>query len=447
MAIFYVVTTTTFGRYEREFRHREMETRIEKFVNIITSNGNGKGSFEDIKKNFDKYSQIAGFHLEIVNPQGEIIAHSREPGPRPRPSEHIKLQPGDLDTLREGKKISRIMDERGGDHRLMYTVYPIFQRGEFQGGLISMNPVGPPRHFNQMAFNSLLGASIIALVVAFFLSSHFSYPIKKMEQAARSLARGDFSHKINLNRKDELGYLADAFDDMSSRLKKNIENRMKMMGDISHELGTPITTIQVSAEAMYDGLVDTQEGRKNYLKSILNQTRRLTYLISDITELSKFEAGEIRLEETSFFVAEPVRRAVESVEIIVKNNEMTIESEIEDENMKAKGDPERILQAIQNLINNSIQHNAAGTNVKASVSRDNKGVRFSVEDNGRGIPPEEIESIFDRFHKVDKARTIGKSGSGLGLAIVREILESHNSEIKVQPLEKGVRFYFYLPSA
>jgi two-component system sensor histidine kinase ResE len=220
---------------------------------------------------------------------------------------------------------------------------------------------------------------------------------------------------------------------------------MKLMGDISHELNTPLAAIRVNTEAILDGVVSGEEDKTKKLNSILNQTKRLSYLVDDLLELAKFETGEVSLVTEPFLIMETVSRAVETSEILAqkKNDRIIIDSE--NENLKALGDARRITQVITNLVNNAIHHNPEGIEIKITVSESPTQVTVSVEDSGTGIPKEELEDIFRRFHKVDRSRTRRESGSGLGLAIVKEIIESHNTTIKVESEEsKGTKFTFSL---
>lgn len=446
-AISYILTTATFRTIRIKERQMEIEMRVERIARIICESCKGDDKIENIKGKFKEIARISGIPLQLLNPGGKVVAFSRSSHPRFRQIKNINLQPFEMRKLREGKKFSSTRYYGENRKKLHYFICPIYREGDFKGSLVTAVPLGLPSGFAIMLLNSVLIATIIAFILAVFMSRSFTRPIRRMGEAARSMAQGDFTHKMKLNRKDELGILADAFDEMSSQLKKNIESRMKLMGDISHDLSTPLTTIRASAEAIHDGVIDTEEGRNRYLESILNQTRRLSFLINDITELSKFEAGEVKINKTLFDVMEPVQRAVESAGFLARKKDMQIEIFIEDENLQALGDAEKILQAIQNLINNAVQHNPPGTKIRISATKEEKKVLFSVEDNGQGIPEEEIENIFDRFHKVDKARTSGDSGSGLGLAIVEEILKAHGEEIFVTSSHKGSRFFFYLPGA
>lgn len=274
-------------------------------------------------------------------------------------------------------------------------------------------------------------------------------PIRTMEEKAAKITTGDFSTKLDIDRKDELGALAQALNEMSKNLEKNIKGKMRLMADISHELRTPLATIQGCSESLIDGVVEDEEEKKEYLQNIIAQTRKLSLLIDDLMELSRFESGEIKVEKKPFPPGEIIKRAIQSASLLARKKGITLESSIPDEKIMVSGDPDRMLQAIQNLVNNSVIHSPQGTLVQVSARQQGKEVVFSVKDNGPGIPEEHLGYIFDRFYKVDRARTSkdASTGSGLGLAIVSEIIKAHNSSVMVKSSPRGTNFYFSLPIA
>lgn len=333
--------------------------------------------------------------------------------------------------------------------KMRYIVQPFKIADGTKLLLLTIHPAGPPQPSNEkvsyVLLQSFLIAGFVSIAAAIILSWLIVKPIKKMEDAAYNISRGDFSTKMNFSQNDELGALAAAFDSMTAELEKNINGRMKLMGDISHELNTPLAAIRVNTEAILDGVISNEEDRNKKLTAILNQTIRLSYLVDDLLELAKFETGEVHLIIDTFPVMETVTRAVETAEGIAQKKNDKILIYTENEFAKAMGDPRRISQVLINLVNNAIHHNPAGIEIKISITETTDKVVFSVEDNGVGIPKDELAEIFRRFHKVDRSRTRHDSGSGLGLAIVKEIIEAHNTNIKVESaMRKGTKFSFAL---
>ncbi len=363
----------------------------------------------------------------------------------PRPP--IQLSSEEIAKLKNAEAFSNFGNK---NHQQFYSVYPLYKDGKFSGAIMTAMQFGggppPPmkRRFDNLLIRSTIIAVIIVSLAAFFIAGSFTKPISSMMEAVNKMSRGDFSYRINSKRDDEIAILSNAFDEMSIKIEKSIKGRMQLIADISHELMTPLASIQGCAEALIDGIVKDKEKTDKYLHIILNSTRRLALLKNDLSELSKFEYRQVKITWQSFSIIYPISRAIESVQIISDEKNDKISTDIPDENLTVVGDKDKILQVIQNLLNNAVQHNPEGTSIIISAERKDDTVTISVQDDGLGIPECEMENVFERCYKVDKSRTKGESGSGLGLAIAREIIEAHGSKIKLESSGKGAKFSFTL---
>jgi len=419
---------------------------------IVTRNIQGGKLNDPMNLSRAEMEAISGFAVQVVNLDGNPLY---SPGIDTGAS--IELSAEQRREIGQGGQVAAFGE---GSH---FNAFPLKSDQQVVGAIIvyrkpmphpppGQGPPPPPPNENAltMAFRififGFLPPAVVALIIALISARGFTGPIRSLEKAAGRLAEGDFSQSLDLNRNDEVGNLAKAFDTMAAKLKSNAEGRKRLMEDITHELNTPLNAILVFSEAMQDGIINDPEGRKKYLNLIIKEIGQLSFLINDITELSKFEAGDVRLNPSPFRAADPINQAIESARTLAAQKEIQISSRIPDPGMGAYGDAERILQVIQNLLNNAIVHNPPQTRITVSTVQSGKEVIFSVEDNGRGIPAEDINQIFDRFYKVDKARSRNQSGSGLGLAIVKRILEAHHSGIFVESLRPGTRFFFSLPA-
>jgi signal transduction histidine kinase len=242
-----------------------------------------------------------------------------------------------------------------------------------------------------------------------------------------------------------LGFLARTIDEMSEKLRLYIENKSKMLGFISHELNTPLACIQANTELLKDGMIDSADEQQRYFDLILGQIERLGFLINDVRELSKLETKESRFYKIQFYVYDLLEEVLQSIEFLSASHNASVKLIVDDKELMAYGDPERIFQVVQNLIKNAVLHNNPGVSINVSGKKEENSVCFTVEDNGKGIPEEEIKHICERFYKVDKARTLGKSGMGLGLAIVKEIIQSHGEDIRISSIKNSTKFWFNLP--
>ena len=224
-------------------------------------------------------------------------------------------------------------------------------------------------------------------------------------------------------------------------------NRNEFLGNVTHELRTPIFAIQLSLETLLDGAVNDEKVNKDFLKRALNQTTRLTELVDDLIEISRLEAGT-KISRRYFEINRFVFNIVNELLDLSQKNKVNIlvDSEV-NEKTQVFGDEERLKQVIVNLIDNAIKYTNEDGKIIIKIVKVDKEINISISDNGVGIPKEDLPRIFERFYRVDKTRSRDMGGSGLGLSIVKHILELHNSPIKVESEEgKGTRFEFNLPS-
>ena len=224
-------------------------------------------------------------------------------------------------------------------------------------------------------------------------------------------------------------------------------NRNEFLGNVAHELRTPIFAIQLSLETLKDGAINDQDVNTQFLEKAFRQSNRLKELVDDLINISRLEAG-MKLSKRYFSINNLIRETINELSGIVSNKNITLilDNEISD-NIQVFADSERIKQVLINLIDNSVKYTLEKGSITIKTKGSDKSVLITVEDTGLGIPKEDLPRIFERFYRVDKTRSRDMGGSGLGLSIVKHILELHNSQIKVESeTDKGTKFEFNLPS-
>lgn len=222
-------------------------------------------------------------------------------------------------------------------------------------------------------------------------------------------------------------------------------NRNEFLGNVTHELRTPIFAIQLSLETLIDGAIEDKSVAEDFLNRAINQTYRLKDLVDDLINISKLEAG-MKMSKRYFRVNDMIKKTIDDLQGIAKKKNISIEFNQGSSNgVSVFGDEERLKQVMINLIDNAVKYTNAEGIIKVSTELKPKEVIISVEDNGVGIPKADLPRLFERFYRVDKTRSRDIGGSGLGLSIVKHILEVHKSQIKVESEEnKGTRFEFNL---
>ena len=218
------------------------------------------------------------------------------------------------------------------------------------------------------------------------------------------------------------------------RLKRLEDYRREFLGDVSHELKTPIFTIAGFAESLLDGALEDERVNRRFVEKILRNAGRLDALSKDLTEISRIETGELSMRLTYFHLGPLVQEVVEALEVTASERRVRLDAHVPATLPPVLGDRDRVRQVVQNLAENALKYNNPGGRVELTarlLPRDGD-VRFAVVDDGLGIPKEVIPRLTERFFRVDKSRSREQGGTGLGLAIVKHILEAHSQQLTVE---------------
>ena len=281
-------------------------------------------------------------------------------------------------------------------------------------------------------------AAIVALAIAYYLTR----PLKRLTAAARTVADGDLTHRVDPAGPLEVRRLGDAFNEMAGSLAESEELRRRLVADVAHELRTPLTSLRAQAEGIAEGVLAPDPAR---LASLADDTRQLSRLVDDLQELSAADAGNLsyRMEPTDLAEiarAEAARagaRAREGVEVVC---DCAVP-------LPVTGDDGRLAQVLRNVLDNALRHTDAGTiTVRCAI----EGARAFVEvtDTGEGIPRADLPYVFERFYRADAARARDTGGSGIGLAVSRRIVEDHGGEVFARNgVTGGAVVGFFVPLA
>lgn len=277
----------------------------------------------------------------------------------------------------------------------------------------------------------------------------------RVDQKIRKL----YHNVFNLNRYREasipeyIDEISEQVDLISQQKVKEIDTlterenyRREFLGNISHELKTPLFSIQGFLLTLIEGGIEDQNIRYKYLNRINKSVERLGYITKDLDMISELESGKIQITPKPFNIVAVTQEVFDLLEIKAQKQGITLKFDKEYHNVKVIGDLERIQQVMVNLIVNAIKHcHKENTTVTVSFKNQNQNIQIAVRDNGQGISQEEQQRIFERFYRIDKSRNRQKGGSGLGLSIVKHILGAHGEKIYVESrLNDGSTFYFHL---
>jgi signal transduction histidine kinase len=268
---------------------------------------------------------------------------------------------------------------------------------------------------------STAGTAALALLLAFALSGRILRPVGELTAAAHRMRQGDLDVRVTPRGDDEIARLARAFNEMAERLGQIERTKRQMVGDVAHELRSPVTNLRCGLEAIQDGLVAPDRDRIDALHS---ETLLLQRLIADLQDLALADAGGLALERQAVDVAEIVRRAVGP-----DPGGARVQATIEPGAARITADPGRLEQMLRNLISNARRHTPPDGRIDIRAARHGAHVRIEVADTGCGIPAEHLPHVFERFYRADPSRDRATGGAGLGLAIVRRLAEAHGGTV------------------
>ena len=318
------------------------------------------------------------------------------------------------------------------------------------GSLLALvgRPLDPSRRMNRLLANLAL-ASLATLVLAFaggyWLADRAMRPVRAITRAAREIGETDLHRRLDLGGQDELGELADTFDQMLARLQAAFERQRQFTADASHELRTPLTIVGLEADRALSGKRSLAEYERS-LGVIRSENQAMTRLVNDLLTLARMDAGQAALHFEPLDLSDVALEVVERLAALAERSRVTLcASELPE--LRVRADRQYLTQMISNLVENAIKY-AGGEGKKVCVETGQRpvdGVDLAwvrVVDNGAGISPEHLPHLFDRFYQVDKARSRGAqaeeeldaaqpSGSGLGLSIVQWIARAHGGEVSV----------------
>jgi signal transduction histidine kinase len=331
------------------------------------------------------------------------------------------------------------------DDRL-FAARPITRNGRLLGVLrMSISLEQFQRQFCTVVVTvvvTLILTFLLCALISEWLARNIARPIQAMSNFAIHLGRGHLGEKLNIQQNDELGELATELNRMSERLASLDKERRAFLANVSHELRTPVSNVFVTLEALESGADEEPELRRRFMQTALDETKRLSLLIKDLLDLGRLEAGVTPLEQQPLNLRDLIERAVRAMESRMLSKGVGISIDVP--GVQIQGDPERLLQAFLNLLDNAIKHAVPDSQVFVSGRIEGVQIVLQIRDTGLGISESDLPHIFEQFYTADRSRK--GSGTGLGLAIARRIVEAHGGTITASStVGKGATFTIRLP--
>jgi two-component system OmpR family sensor kinase len=288
---------------------------------------------------------------------------------------------------------------------------------------------------------------VVSLALAWLLARWISAPLRRLSRAARQVAAGDLEVQITPAGPQEARDVATAFNHMVAEVRKSQRVQRDFVANVSHELKTPLTSIQGFAQAIQDGTASDTQGRAHAAQVIYDEADRLRRLVEALLDLARLESGQSNLVMGPVDLGALLSRVADQQAVVAAKRGIQIVREWHPELPGLIGDGDRLAQVFINLFDNAVRHSPEGGRVAIQARVHGGWCSVSVTDHGPGISPQDQPRVFERFFKVDKARSGGEGrGTGLGLAISREIVIAHGGRIQVESsLGQGSRFVVELP--
>jgi signal transduction histidine kinase len=295
----------------------------------------------------------------------------------------------------------------------------------------------------------LLGLAL-AVVLAWLVSRWVARPVQRTAAAARAVAEGDYDQQIEPSGPDEVQALGRAFNQMARQVKAGQQAQRDFVANVSHDLKTPLTSIQGFSQAMLDGTATEGEANRRAAEIIHREAERMRRMVDDLLLLARIDAGQMQLEQRPIEIGELLASCVARLEPRAAEKEVELALQIPPEGLpRVTGDGDRLMQLFANLLDNALKHTPVGSQVAVEGSGGQGRVQVTVSDTGPGIPADELPRIFERFYQVDKSRTRSPAeGVGLGLAIAQELAHAHGGWITAESeVGVGTNFTVNLPAA
>ncbi len=300
----------------------------------------------------------------------------------------------------------------------------------------------------------IIATLLLVLLASFYYSRQIARPLLRINRTARQMADLDFSEKIPITTKDEIGDLSRSINELSERLhshilrlqqdidkEKQLEyTRKEFISGVSHELKTPLSVIQSCLSILKDGVVSHK--RDHYFAAMEDEVRRMDLLIADMLELAKYESGTYKMDVGSFYINIVIERVCTKLTPDIQAKRLFLNTSLK--SVEVEGNERRIEQVIVNFLTNAIRYTPDRESILVTTSEERDIVQICIENKGAHIPDEQLEKIWERFYRGEPSRHRSTGGTGLGLAISKKILEMHGVAYGVINTSDGVLFYFHM---
>lgn len=393
----------------------------------------------------------AGGWAQVLDASGREIAAVSAPADRRTAYTPAELAALTQDSRTASYQMRPVNGSDGTALGILVLSVPKQERGVFSLNLPPLALQAFGRYFLSGFLMAVLAAVLLSLAAGFWYARRLARPLARLSGELTAAAAGDFSHRIPEAGKDEFAALAGAYNHLVEQLQtaerertRLEEARRDLVANISHDLRTPLTSIQGFTERLADESTPEPE-RRRYAEVVATRIQELDGLLGDLLELSRLQALPV-VRRQPLDLAELFREQVIARMPEIEQANLTLDVDLPDDLPPVAADGHLIARALQNLLTNALRHGDGASRLTVSAARSGDGVALRVADDGPGIPAADVPMLFERYYRGTSATARHSSGSGLGLAIVRQIAESHGGRISVKTADgQGTAFILWLP--
>jgi two-component system OmpR family sensor kinase len=448
--------------FQIRLAYTNLIAKIGPTTRLVRELARGGSTPEEIGAQLKEQAQQDGTRIFVLTPQGKVLADTEDKliGQQLQVPTRETQREGPLPYLRgqlvtpDGESViyvalptAALRSPTGGEQRLTVAVTMARPRAvTFLGDLLV-----------PLLFAGLI-AFVISILLAYLIARSIAKPLQRITLATEEIARGDYDQQLNITSPDEVRRVATSFNVMAQEVKASRQAQRDFVANVSHELKTPLTSIQGFSQAILDGTARDSEAQRHAAQIINDEAERMTRLVNELLDLAKLDAGQIVMAQEPLDMSQLLRGCVEKLTPQARQGGVELKLDL-GALPPLSGDNDRLAQVFTNLIDNALKHTSQGGRVIVAA-KDVTGqparkgekavpkIEVSVADTGSGIPPEDLSRIFERFYQVDKSRRRKGKGAGLGLAIAKEIVQAHGGQIKAESvLGVGTKFTVTLPAS
>jgi signal transduction histidine kinase len=455
LLVLFVALWLLLSQVQIRQRQRQLGQVALAAVRSVPKNLQTDEALPKLRERLARFGKDEGVRVLLLNAQGEVIEDINNPGEGAMISTTMRGKVLSLTTSITVNGVLRgvvaVGDFRDRAQRWLFAAvetrpnataaewFVLAEPGANRFALTTLDDLGTP------LIQGSLVALVVSLLASVFVARSIAAPIQKVTEAANAMAHGKYDQRVPVFGPREVQELAQDFNNMASRVQAAQQAERDFVANVSHELKTPLTSIQGFAQAIEDQAVSEPQDVQRAARVVREEAERLRRLTNGLLDSAQIQSGTIQMAHAPLDLNEIAQACVERLQLRAQSAGISLITRLA-ALPEVQGDGDRIAQVITNLLDNALKHTPSGSKVTLETQVSKRGVEVSVLDTGAGIPPEDVPRIFERFYQVDKSRSSGAAGSGLGLAICKQIVDAHGGQLSVQSaLGVGTRVTFALP--